>query len=300
MKKIAATAAVAALMISSLNMTALAAEGETITYKDKAGITPDSILYPVDRAIEKLQLTLTVGDKNKINLIIDIAQERLGESEKMAEEGKSKLAGEAIEDSNDDLNKVSDTLLTEVKDDEDSSEADETPETAKKLEQTQQNSIEVLESLESKVGENAKDTIEKVIAMQTAKKDAVATMVQARHELNAARVAYKKVQKSGSDTEVTDAKTVLDGKQTAFDTARAAFKAAIKNNKVGIKDTKKNTEEVKDDSSDSEDTSTSTVKTEEVKTEKVKTDRVKSLKKVPSTPIKNKNHGQNGTQKGKK
>ncbi len=56
--------------------------------KDEAGITPDSLFYGLDRALERINLALTFNKAAKTEKGLKIARERLIEAKKMAEEGK--------------------------------------------------------------------------------------------------------------------------------------------------------------------------------------------------------------------
>lgn len=55
----------------------------------KAGITPDSILYPVERLIESVQVNLTFYADGKADLLVSFANERLAEAQIMS--GKNKV-----------------------------------------------------------------------------------------------------------------------------------------------------------------------------------------------------------------
>jgi hypothetical protein len=72
-------------MLANIGGTAFA-EGVD-SFKDNAGITPDSILYGVDKALENVKLSITFTGEGKVEVLSDIAEERLGESEAMAEAG---------------------------------------------------------------------------------------------------------------------------------------------------------------------------------------------------------------------
>lgn len=54
------------------------------------GITPDNqVLWGIDRAIERVTLAINLGDENKVNYGLQIAEERLAEIEQMQEENVS-------------------------------------------------------------------------------------------------------------------------------------------------------------------------------------------------------------------
>lgn len=108
MRKISILVA-AALVAGSLGMKVSADEIAT-SFKGEAGVTPDSILYPIDITIDNLRVTISSSDEKKAKVIADIAQERLGESEVMTEEGKTELADEALQEYNEKMTEAADKL----------------------------------------------------------------------------------------------------------------------------------------------------------------------------------------------
>jgi hypothetical protein len=62
------------------------------------GITPDSFLYGLDRALEALQKALTFMPEAKAKLALQLASERLAEAKEMERKGKTELANKAAED----------------------------------------------------------------------------------------------------------------------------------------------------------------------------------------------------------
>jgi hypothetical protein len=206
--------------------TPVLAEGETISFKEEAGITPDSMLYPVDKIIDEASVALTFDEEKKVEVLTEIAEERLGESEVMAEEGKQDLVEEALAEYEENMNEAVEVLdniiegaqkedekdvlvdeTTELTDEELADiekEQDEIEKLNELLTQQQEKSIEVLEELQDTVSDEAKTKLEQVIEMQVAKKEAVAKLVQKRHEfneqkkaLNMAKVQFKKASKTG-------------------------------------------------------------------------------------------------------
>jgi Domain of unknown function (DUF5667) len=61
----------------------------------EAGITPDSALYTLDTLADDVSLALTFDEAEKAELAIEIAEERLAETEQMIEEGETEAADEA-------------------------------------------------------------------------------------------------------------------------------------------------------------------------------------------------------------
>ena len=102
MKKMATF--LAALFIAGNISTVAYAEGENISTESKvqeqAGVTPDSYLYFLDRALDNLKVLLTFDDEQKMETIANIVEERLAESKVMTEKDKLELAKKALEDFN--------------------------------------------------------------------------------------------------------------------------------------------------------------------------------------------------------
>jgi len=60
-----------------------------------AGVTPDSALYALDTLADDINLALTFNDADKTELAVEIAEERLAETEVMIEIGDADAADEA-------------------------------------------------------------------------------------------------------------------------------------------------------------------------------------------------------------
>lgn len=71
-----------------------------------AGITPDSLLWGLDRALESLQLALTIGDSDKAKVGLEHAAERLAEVKVMVEEKKLDKAEKAKEKHDEEIARV--------------------------------------------------------------------------------------------------------------------------------------------------------------------------------------------------
>lgn len=87
----------------------------------EAGITPDSPLYGLDKAMERLRLVVTFGETNKVKLKLKFAEERLSETEQMIEEGNDVAAEEAQLEHDETLDEVQ--VLVESIESDDSEEA---------------------------------------------------------------------------------------------------------------------------------------------------------------------------------
>ena len=75
-----------------------------------AGITPNSPVYGLDRALERIQLAITFREAEKAKLKFKFAEERLAEAEVMAEEGEEELAEELMEDYEEGLNETNEEI----------------------------------------------------------------------------------------------------------------------------------------------------------------------------------------------
>jgi hypothetical protein len=308
---------------------------------EETGIMPDSIFYLFDKAFDNIRLFLTFDEEKKIEILSQIADERLAESESMTQEEKYDLAKTAIEEFNNLITKASEELNVLVENNNEviinedkqmestevdlehgeikleNQEGDKLGELEKNILSKQLKSIEVLKKLSGKLEGNAKEVIEAVIEMQMAKKEAVAKMVEKRHELNAAREEYQLVKinleaakKAGDEEAIKVAEAALKEKQSLYQDAKAEFNVAFKEKKELKNDLKKNTKKVEkkkaeaskveDDKLTSEEstpevTEQSTVATPEEKTiksentntennikdKKIKEDAVKKVKEEP-------------------
>ena len=245
--------------------TPVLAEGKTISFKEEAGITPDSILYPVDKLIDEASLALKSDEEKQVEVLTDIAKERLGESEVMAEEGKQDLVEEALVEYEENMNEaveVVDNIIQEAQkaDDKDvlvdetteltdeeladiERKEDEIEKLNELLTQQQEKSIEVLEDLKDTVGDEAKIKLEKVIEMQAAKKEAVAKLVEKRHEfneqkkaLNMAKVQLKKASKTGDEEAIKKAEEDYQLKLNSYNEANENMVEAKAQHKEVVKE----------------------------------------------------------------
>lgn len=222
------------------------AKANDITLKDQAGITPDSILYPVDKAIDELSIALSFSDETKAEKIADVANERLGESEVMVEKGKQDLAEKTLKDYNQKMNEatqIAEKIIESAGDNADKEKIEKIKELQQKLEQKQQKSIEVLQKLQEKVNDNAKETITKIIELQIAQKEAVAILVQKRHELNeikqqyeAAKEELQKALESGDQEAIAKAQQAVAEYEAKLNAAKEEFKNVLEQKNEIIKE----------------------------------------------------------------
>ncbi|GLC32487.1 DUF5667 domain-containing protein [Clostridium omnivorum] len=210
--KIKKLAVIIALAVSISGGGIKAFAEDTVSLSGEAGITPDSIFYPIDKAIDNLKVIFTKGDADKAEALEKIAEERLGESEVMTQKGKTKDAKEALDSYVETIGEVQDKLEAAEKNGQqetDKGYLEELQKVEESVAEKQQKSIEVLTALLDKAPENAKENLTKVIEMQTAKKEAVDNMVKERQEYNAAKKQYNTLKeqleaaKKSGDAETT-------------------------------------------------------------------------------------------------
>jgi hypothetical protein len=223
------------------------ADGTAETLKNQAGITPDNvILYPIDKAIDNVKINIASED-TKPEVLTEVAEERLGESEVMVDKGKTELSTEALNDYNNKMNEAVEKVEDSIdKIPEDSVENKDKLDKLKVLEDKitakQNKSIEVLQNIQNKVSDNAKDTIAKVIEMQTAKKEAIIAVAKERQVLTENKKAVKEaekkleeVKKSGTEQDIKAAEEALTQKQQVLTTEKEKFAQLVSEKKEVMK-----------------------------------------------------------------
>lgn len=114
MKKIIISGVVAGLLCVNS-----AFAGEAIT-KVSPGVTPDNPLYAVDKLIENIKISLVSDADKEAELLLEIAQERLAEAQKMTDKEKIKYVNKLIDKYFDSIHKaeekISEVILDEEKD----------------------------------------------------------------------------------------------------------------------------------------------------------------------------------------
>jgi hypothetical protein len=215
------------------------------TYKDEAGITPDSVLYPLDKLIDEVQVIISFSDGSKVETLLSNAEERLGESEVMAEAGDQDATKEALEAYNETVTEVNDKLDEIVEANQGSEDIDKEAEVTQIEEavaEQQEISTEVLEGMKDEVSGDSQAVLARVIEMQTAKKAAVRAMVDARHELNASRKEYNaakvqlnKAEKSGDEEAIKKAQDSLKAAEEALNAEKTEYKTAFEAKQETVK-----------------------------------------------------------------
>lgn len=232
----------------SLSVSAFAAENTTDNYKSYAGITPGSIFYSLDQALDNLSIKLASSPSDKVEKLLQIERERLGEIQTLIDDKKIDLGVETL----DSLKALADQTSTEINsilDDSNASSDDaaKVDEVVKDAENFNTNSADTLNALKDKLPQNAAQKVAAAAEMQAAKKEAVKQMVNAIHEVNTAKKAVNTAKKALDDAtksgdaaavekataDLNAANAVLAEKKTALDNARKNKSEVIKNAKVG-------------------------------------------------------------------
>ncbi len=152
-----------AILVSFLVMaTPVVAALETAeTLPIEPGITPDNILYPLDRGIEEIELAITTNEVSRANLRYRIAEERLAEADKMIEEEKPEFVDELVDEYETGLVEVNEEMDEAVASGQDVSElSDRVAERAARH-------LAVLQRVYEKVPEQAKTAILHAIEMSS-------------------------------------------------------------------------------------------------------------------------------------
>jgi hypothetical protein len=221
---------VAAVVVSLSIGGKVFADANTATLADQAGITPDNtILYPVDKALDDLKVSIASGDAKETEALVDIAEERLGESEIMADKEKTDLSTQALNEYNSKMTEAEDNLDAAI----DEASNSNTTDIAVKLDELQKlettitnkqmKSIEVLKNIESKVPEKAKETLAQVIEMQTRKKEAIIAVAKERQALLQDKKTVKEAEKKLEEAKKTGDAEAIKAAETTLTTAQAAL-----------------------------------------------------------------------------
>jgi hypothetical protein len=224
------------------------ADTNTATFTDKAGITPDNtILYPIDKAIDNLKVSIASGDDKKAEALVAVAEERLGESEVLADNEKTDLSTQTLNEYNDKMadaqDKVEDAIDELSSSTTDSAiKLDELEKLATAIANRQMKSIEVLKNIENKVSGNAKETLAQVIEMQTRKKEAIVAVAKERETLlqnkKAVKEAEKKLEqakKAGDEQAIKTAEDTLTKAQLILTTQNEKFSQVVVAKKEAMK-----------------------------------------------------------------
>jgi hypothetical protein len=211
----------AIFLLTFLNTAAFAATGDEIN----AGITPDSILYPVDKAIENVQVALTTDPVEKAQTLTEISSERLDEAQVMASEGKTELVSTAITESQNTQAEAQNVLTSAEKNfDTENVTAEQTQALDNAVTEMQKETNDQMKQLETivetapeEVKEEVKAVVDQAQIVQLTRQESVKAFVEARHNVNSTRkevrmitVEMNKVSKTDDTAKVTELQTKLN------------------------------------------------------------------------------------------
>ncbi len=117
---------------------------------ENPGVTPDSPLWGLDRALEQIQLLLTIGSSSKAKIGLEIANERLAEIKEMIEENKLGAAEKAKENHGKALGKVKERIEG-IEDEDSEEEIKEVIEVEKELDEHEQEVEQISGELKIKI-----------------------------------------------------------------------------------------------------------------------------------------------------
>lgn len=228
------------VVIVTLSTPGVALAAEPDENKNAAGVTPDSILYPVDKLIEDIREALTSNDVDKAVLLTRFAEERLAEAQVMIEDGKTKLAQAAADEYAKLAQEVNDTIQNADEDEKEEAQSGETTtgssvsvsqdkdqdgfndileELIERNTVIQKNSINVLSRLLEKVPEQAKEALTAAIVKQVMRAEAVRDFVIAKKAYIVGRKAVKVMEKELNDAEKSNDQAKIDAAGKALDEA---------------------------------------------------------------------------------
>lgn len=145
--------------------------------KANAGVTPDSILHGLDKALERIDLALTFGQANKAEKRLQIANERLAELKEMIDKGKPEFTEELTDDYEEEIRELSEIASTAqlLKDDKTNLE------TLIALATSQH--LDILAEIYDKVPEQAQTSIESAMEVSVQGRDSVVEALKKKGEL---------------------------------------------------------------------------------------------------------------------
>jgi hypothetical protein len=182
--------------------------------EEESVITPDSILYPVKRLIESVQLFFTFGNDNKCELLITFANERIREAQIMTEENQQKLISRVMNSYVRIVEKINKRAERNAERDGENPETAAVLESVVKVSENAQQLVfkatgilpeEEVDLLKSKI----EDQVKRTLALQSISliKDIVK---DANQNIREAREAVEEATEEGDEEKVAEAKLALE------------------------------------------------------------------------------------------
>lgn len=242
---------VALSILLTFSTTAFAAEGSEVD----AGITPDSILYPVDKLVEDVQLLVTTDPQKEAELLIDFAEERLSEAGEMVTAGETELVQDTINEYIDTINDATEAVSEVVLSDATQSEVKEELQT--ELQDAAQVNDNIAENLEEEQQQELNETKETVIASANVVKDIDKEVVKTLREkdLGYGQIAQIVLLAEKSGKTVEEVSAMFEGEEKGF--GEVAKELGLKPSELKKNEKAKSREaEQKDENQEAADTST--------------------------------------------
>lgn len=241
MKKLLVKIIAVAFFMCSINIPAFADE---LNSDIKAGITPDSIFYFIDRAVENIQLALEKNPEKKIIILACISGERIAEAKIMADEKKDQLSVKAALDSQQAQTKAQDIVKIEQQnvENKDADAQKKLEDAVNKLNEESKRSVERLKELLNKVPETAKPAIQKAIDNQTAMKEAIENYIKLRQAVIDSKNKVDELEKALKDAKASNDTQKAAVIQEQLNKAAAYYNTAKQNliqKMVNVKEIKK-------------------------------------------------------------
>lgn len=131
---------------------------QTLAQEDgDPGMTPDSLLYGLDKAYERIQLILARDEASKAKLHLEFAAERIAETKAMADKGRPEYIPDLTEEYEVSINKSQEIAETAQRLDRDVTKVNELVAIATSVH------LEVLEEVYKKVPEQAKPALQRAM-----------------------------------------------------------------------------------------------------------------------------------------
>lgn len=227
MKRIVAAGVVAALFWMSPMGTAGVARAAEVTaageaeVQASAGVTPDSKLYWLERAFERLQMALTQKVEKRAELEARLAVERAAEAAVMAGKGRMELAGKAAGEHTTAMARASAHLQVAL-------EQDRGAKVVGKVAEAQKQSLATLARVLEKAPDQARPALEAALARQTEQVERLQTLHVARALVLEARSEWQDARKNGSAQAVAEAEARLQVAENGWKEAKGLEEAVKK------------------------------------------------------------------------
>lgn len=176
------------------------------TTSENPGVTPDSFLWGLDRALEQISLLLAASPNSEAKIGLEIAGERLAEIKLMIEENKLEAAEKAKEEHGKTLGKVKEKI-EEIEDDNSLEELEEVIEIEKELEENEQEieqvsgELKIKIKIEGEITQEQRNLIDSILASLEGQTGEVE--IEIKNKKNKIKIEIK-LETGKSDEEIDD------------------------------------------------------------------------------------------------